>query len=72
MGNRRTPSWLSNRLLCSALDLVRSAAGGIAMEYGLLVALIAVAILGTVAQLGGALVNLPLPALANALAGAVS
>lgn len=47
---------------------IRAAVG---VEYGLLVALVAIAILGSLRSLGVSLVNLPLPSLVAAFQGAV-
>jgi Flp pilus assembly pilin Flp len=46
--------------------------GAVAMEYGLIAALIALAILGTLLQLGGSVANLPLQSLVDAFQAAVS
>jgi Flp pilus assembly pilin Flp len=46
--------------------------GAIALEYGLIAALVAVAILGSIIHLGEAVFGLPLQALVDALMAAVS
>ena len=45
--------------------------GAVALEYGLIAALVTVAILGSLRSLGLSLVNLPLPALITAFESAV-
>jgi Flp pilus assembly pilin Flp len=44
----------------------------VGVEYGLLAALVAIAILGSLKGLGLSLVNLPLPSLVTAFQGALS
>jgi Flp pilus assembly pilin Flp len=52
--------------------LRRDAGGAVALEYGLLAALVVMAILGSLRSLGVSLLNLPLTSLITALQGAVS
>ena len=54
----------------TAARLLSDTAGAAAMEYGLLAALVVVAILGTLRSLGLTMQGLPLPSLVAALAGA--
>ena len=51
--------------------LQADASGAVALEYGLITALVTVAILGSLRSLGLSLVNLPLPALITAFESAV-
>jgi Flp pilus assembly pilin Flp len=51
--------------------LQTDASGAVALEYGLIAALVTVAILGSLRALGLSLVNLPLPALIAAFESAV-
>jgi Flp pilus assembly pilin Flp len=51
--------------------LRREVGGAVALEYGLLAALVAMAILGSLRTLGVSLVNLPLPSLITAFQGAL-
>jgi Flp pilus assembly pilin Flp len=51
--------------------LQADASGAVALEYGLIAALVTVAILGSLRTLGLSLVNLPLPALIAAFESAV-
>lgn len=60
-------SWWRN-----AARLQADARGAVAVEYGLLAALVAMAILGSLRTLGISLVNLPLPSLIAAFQGALS
>jgi Flp pilus assembly pilin Flp len=53
-------------------SLRRNAAGGVAIEYGLIAALIVAAIIGVLHDLSDALIGLPLSSLVDALAGAIS
>ncbi len=55
-----------------AADLGADTSGAVAIEYALLIAMIAIAIMGTIGQLGTALVSLPLPALIDAFSDALS
>jgi Flp pilus assembly pilin Flp len=55
-----------------ALARLADETGAVALEYGLIAALIAVAILGTIIQLRDALVGLPLQSLIDAFTGALS
>ena len=55
----------------TAARLNADASGAVALEYGLLAALVAVAILGSLRSLGISLVNLPLPSLIAAFESAV-
>jgi Flp pilus assembly pilin Flp len=48
-------------------DLGADTSGAVAIEYALLIAMIAMAVVGTIGQLGAALVGLPLPSLIDAL-----
>ncbi|MCE3248074.1 MAG: Flp/Fap pilin component [Geminicoccaceae bacterium] len=52
--------------------LRRDLGGAVALEYGLLAALVALAILGSLRSLGVSLLNLPLPSLITAFQGALS
>jgi Flp pilus assembly pilin Flp len=52
--------------------LGRNNEGGVAIEYGLIAALIVVAILGVLGEVSDALIGLPLGAIINALSNAVS
>jgi Flp pilus assembly pilin Flp len=56
----------------NAFTWLADESGAIAVEYGLLVALIALAVLGTIIQLGDALFGLPLQLLVDAFDAAVS
>lgn len=61
------------RALCEhARALLGDSSGAEAIEYGLIAALIAVAIIGSLQVLGGSVGSLPLGALSNALAAALS
>jgi Flp pilus assembly pilin Flp len=53
-------------------QLTADAGGTVAIEYGLLAALIAMAILGSLRALGISLINLPLPSLIAAFESALS
>ena len=53
----------------SALALLADETGAVALEYGLIAALIAVAILGTLIQLREAVLGLPLQSIVDALLG---
>jgi Flp pilus assembly pilin Flp len=55
-----------------AVSFWQETSGAVALEYGLIAALIAVAILGSIIQLGEAVFGLPLQSLIDALAAAVS
>ena len=55
----------------TAARLKADASGAVALEYGLLAALVAVAILGSLRTLGISLINLPLPSLIAAFESAV-
>lgn len=54
------------------LDFWRDASGAIAVEYGLIAALVAVVIIGSLTQLGETLLALPLQSVIDAIMGAVS
>jgi Flp pilus assembly pilin Flp len=54
------------------VDLWQEAAGSVAIEYGLIAALIVLAILGSIVQLGEALLGLPLQLLVDAFEAALS
>lgn len=56
----------------SAIDLWQEASGATAIEYGLIAALIAVAILASLQALGATLIGLPLQAIVDAIAGILS
>ena len=56
----------------NALAQLADESGAVAIEYGLIAALIALAILGTLVQLGDALVGLPLQSLIDAFIAALS
>jgi Flp pilus assembly pilin Flp len=56
----------------SAIDFWQEATGAIAIEYGLIAALIALAILGSIVQLGEAILGLPMQALIDAFIAALS
>jgi Flp pilus assembly pilin Flp len=55
----------------TAARLQADTSGAMALEYGLLAALVAMAILGSLRTLGISLVNLPLPSLIAAFQSAV-
>jgi Flp pilus assembly pilin Flp len=55
----------------TAARLLADTNGAVAVEYGLLAALIVMAILGSLRTLGVNLVNLPLPSLIAAFEGAL-
>ena len=55
----------------TAARLQADASGAVALEYGLLAALVAVAILGSLRTLGISLINLPLPSLIAAFESAL-
>jgi Flp pilus assembly pilin Flp len=55
-----------------ALSLMADQTGAIAVEYGLIAALIAVVLIGSLTQLGETLVGLPLQSVINAMIGALS
>ena len=50
-----------------AVDLWQEVSGAVALEYGLIAALIIVAILGSIIELGDTLLALPLQLLADAM-----
>jgi hypothetical protein len=54
------------------VDLWQDATGAVAIEYGLIAALIVLAILGSIIQLGETLFGLPLPLLVDAFEAALS
>jgi hypothetical protein len=56
----------------SAVDVWQETSGAVALEYGLIAALIAVAILGSIVQLSESLVGLPLQSLIDAFIAALS
>ncbi|HEX5078627.1 MAG TPA: Flp family type IVb pilin [Geminicoccaceae bacterium] len=56
----------------NAASLWQETSGAVALEYGLIAALIAVALIGTITQLGESLFGLPLQSLIDALIGAQS
>jgi Flp pilus assembly pilin Flp len=64
------PNWRRRRPTEARLQA--DASGAVAVEYGLLAALVAMAILGSLRTLGISLVNLPLPSLIAAFQGAVN
>lgn len=51
---------------------MRATDGATAMEYALIVALLALVIIGALGEIGDTLVELPLPALVNAFASVLS
>jgi Flp pilus assembly pilin Flp len=51
----------------SVVDFWRDTSGAVALEYGLIAALIAVAILGTLIELGESVLGLPLQSIIDAL-----
>ena len=53
-------------------DLGADTSGAVAIEYALLIAMIAVAIMGTIGQVGAALIGLPMPAIIDAFSDALS
>jgi Flp pilus assembly pilin Flp len=55
-----------------AVDLWQDTCGAIAVEYGLIAALIALAVIGSITQLGETLFGLPLQALVDAFVGSLS
>jgi Flp pilus assembly pilin Flp len=56
----------------NAINLWQETSGGVAIEYGLIAALIAVAIIGSLVGLRDALVGLPLQTIIDAIAGVLS
>jgi Flp pilus assembly pilin Flp len=60
------PSWQD------ALAQLGDESGAVALEYGLIAALIVLAVLGTIIQIGDSLFGLPLQLLVDALAAALS
>jgi Flp pilus assembly pilin Flp len=56
----------------TAVDLWQETSGAVALEYGLIAALIAVAILGSIVYLGETLFGLPLQSLIDAFVGMLS
>lgn len=56
----------------TAVDLCQETSGAVALEYGLIAALIAVAILGSIVYLGETLFGLPLQSLIDAFVGMLS
>jgi Flp pilus assembly pilin Flp len=54
------------------LSLMTDQTGAIAVEYGLIAALIAVVLIGSLTRLGETLVGLPLQSVINAMIGALS
>jgi Flp pilus assembly pilin Flp len=55
-----------------AVDLWHDASGAIAVEYGLIAALVAVVIIGSLTQLGETLLALPLQSVIDAIMGTLS
>ena len=55
-----------------AIRLWQDTSGATAMEYGLIAALIAVAILASLHQLGATLIGLPLQSIVDAIQGVLS
>jgi Flp pilus assembly pilin Flp len=53
-------------------SLRRNATGGVAIEYGLIAALIVTAIIGVLGDISDALIGLPLGAIIDALSNAIS
>jgi len=56
----------------NTLTLLADETGAVAIEYGLIAALIALAILGSIVQLSESLMGLPLQSLIDAFTGALS
>jgi Flp pilus assembly pilin Flp len=56
----------------NALTQLADETGAVAIEYGLIAALIALAILGSIVQLGEAILGLPMQALIDAFIAALS
>ena len=56
----------------SAFDLWQQTSGAVALEYGLIAALIAVAIIGSIVELGDALLGLPLESIIGAFVAALT
>jgi Flp pilus assembly pilin Flp len=56
----------------NALTQLADETGAVAIEYGLIAALIAVAILGALAELGGSVLGLPLQSLIDTFRAALS
>jgi Flp pilus assembly pilin Flp len=56
----------------NALDQLADESGAVAIEYGLIAALIVLAILGTIIQIGESLFGLPLQLLVDAFEAALS
>jgi Flp pilus assembly pilin Flp len=70
---KRQSTTLSSRSIGQHLvDFWQETTGAVAIEYGLIAALIVLAILGTIDQLGDTLFGLPLQLLVNAFTGALS
>jgi Flp pilus assembly pilin Flp len=70
---KRQSTTLSSRSIGQHLvDFWQETTGAVAIEYGLIAALIVLAILGTIIQLGDTLFGLPLQLLVNAFTGALS
>jgi Flp pilus assembly pilin Flp len=62
----------ARRIRRSTIDLWHQANGAVALEYGLIAALIAVAILGALGEVRDALVGLPLQSVIDALMSVLS
>jgi Flp pilus assembly pilin Flp len=56
----------------NAIDLWKETSGATAVEYGLIAALIAVAILASLHELGATLIGLPLQSIVDAIRGVLS
>jgi Flp pilus assembly pilin Flp len=63
-----TPQTRSQRTVCRLAE----ESGAIGVEYGLLIALIALTILGTLRSLGGSLVSLPLQSIIDAIQAVIA
>jgi Flp pilus assembly pilin Flp len=70
MSAARTP--LSHAPWQNALTQLADETGAVAIEYGLIAALIGIAILGALTQLGESVLGLPLQSLIDALQAALS
>ena len=72
----KAPCQRTMRTVCRigqhAIDFWHEASGATAIEYGLIAALIAVAIIGAIINLGETLLGFPLQSLSDAITGALS
>ena len=70
--NVRASIMTARRLWRTVAALRAHTSGAIAIEYGLIAALVTIAILGVLRELGGSLVGLPMAQIVAALANAAS